>query len=263
VALSARRSRRPALGQHFLRDGRALAGLAAALPLGPSRTVLEIGPGEGALTQHLLASGAQVIAVEVDPRLTERLRSRFGEALELVEADVLTVDFAELLRGRRDERALLAGNLPYYISSPILRKILATHEVVEAAVLLLQKEFAQRVVASPGGRDYAYLSVLTRLYAEPEELFTVRRGAFQPPPQVDSAALRLKLRSEATPDPHFIRFLEAAFRQPRKTLRNNLRSLFPLEALDADPEAGRRAQQLELDALRAFWLRLRAATSST
>ena len=246
-----RMARRPPLGQHFLHDEGVLARIAAAVGAGAGDHVVEIGPGEGVLTRHLLASGARVTAIEVDPRLASRLRQTLaGEGdLELIHADVLKVDLRALLG---DGPAALAGNLPYYITSPIVRRTLALGQAISRAVFLVQKEVADRICAGPGTRDYGYLSALCRLGATPETLFRVRPGSFRPPPKVESAVIRLTPRPEPPPEPELVRFLEAAFRQPRKTLLNNLSALYPRELLAQAAETSKRAQQLDVAELQAL-----------
>ncbi|MCB1019948.1 MAG: ribosomal RNA small subunit methyltransferase A [Acidobacteria bacterium] len=244
--------RRPRLGQHFLHDQSVLARIAAALELGPGRRVLEIGPGQGALTEHLLATGAHVTAIEVDPKLAAGLRAAYSSnpSFELIEADVLTVDLAALAA---QDRPALAGNLPYYITSPIVRRALDLGDRITQSVFLMQKEVADRICAGPGSRDYGYLSALCQLRSEPRTLFRVRPGSFNPPPKVESAVVRLTPRAGEAPDPGFVRFLEAAFRQPRKTLRNNLSSLYASEALAEEDAVGKRAQQLSVGELEALY----------
>jgi 16S rRNA (adenine1518-N6/adenine1519-N6)-dimethyltransferase len=241
------------LGQHFLHDESVLTRIAAGLQIRPGDRVVEIGPGEGVLTRHLLAAGARVTAIEVDPKLAARLRETFAAepSFELIEGDVLTVDLQNLLAA---EPTAIAGNLPYYITSPIVRRTLDAADRVTRAVFLVQKEVAERICAGPGSRDYGYLSALCRLRSEPEFLFRVRPGSFRPPPKVESAVVRLTPRPGPPPDPGFIAFLEAAFRQPRKTLRNNLGTLYPRELVDTAPAASKRAQQLSVDELRALFL---------
>ncbi|MBI1358038.1 MAG: ribosomal RNA small subunit methyltransferase A [Acidobacteria bacterium] len=249
------------LGQHFLNDQGALRRIAAALPLDENSHVVEIGPGRGALTAALLATGASVTAVELDPYLLSWLRENLPhERLELVAGDALTVDLAAL--SRPDRPSFLAGNLPYYITSPLVRRALEARAAFRQAVFLVQKEVAERIVARKGSRDYGYLSALCRLYAEPELLFSVKPGSFRPPPKVDSAVFRLLLRQDVPAQPETERFLEAAFRQPRKTLRNNLRGLFDDELVSAQPEAGLRAQQLDLEELTALHRRLREQSAN-
>ena len=255
-------ARRPPLGQHFLHDEGVLARIASGLQLSPGDHVVEIGPGEGALTRHLLASGAQVTAIEVDPVLAARLRETFVDSpgFEVIGADVLTVDLAELLA---KQPAAVAGNLPYYITSPIVRRTLDLGDRVVRAVFLVQKEVAERICAGPGSRDYGYLSALCTLRAEPEYLFRVRPGSFRPPPKVESAVIRLTPRPGPAPEVELIRFLEAAFRQPRKTLRNNLSALYGRDLLAAVPEVAKRAQQLGVDELRALFDSLTASGTTS
>ena len=254
-----RKSARPRLGQHFLHDEATLEKIASALPLAEGNHVLEIGPGEGALTEKLLAKGAHVTAVELDRTLFGGLRARFGSTgrFELVESDVLAVDLAELIGGGP---AFVIGNLPYYVTSPIIRRVLPLGGQVPAAAFLIQKEVADRITARKGCRDYGYLSALCRLHSEPELLFGVKPGSFRPPPRVQSAVVRLTLRPGEPVDAGLIRFLGAAFRQPRKTLGNNLRALYPKEILAAAPEARLRAQQLDVEELVSLQERLDAAT---
>jgi len=252
---AAQRGPRPRLGQHFLNDRGILERIVAALAFRQDQLVVEIGPGQGALTRRLLDAGARVRAVELDAYLAERLRQEFaGEPrFELIEDDILNVNIGALARG---ETAVLAGNLPYYITSPIIRRVLAAGRSYERAVFLVQLETAQRIAARKGSRDYAYLSALTRLQSDPEILFQVPPGAFSPPPRVQSAVIRLTSRGDQAPDPAFVKFLEAAFRHPRKTLLNNLGVLYEKAAVSAAPEAGLRAQQLDVEELRELWQRL-------
>ena len=252
---TATRGPRPRLGQHFLHDQQVLDRIVAALAFDKNQLVVEIGPGQGALTRRLLAAGARVRAVELDAYLAGRLREEFAAEprFQLIEDDILNVDLGALAQG---EAAVLAGNLPYYITSPIIRRVLAAGRSFERAVFLVQLETAQRIAARKGSRDYAYLSALTRMQSDPEILFNVPPGAFSPPPRVQSAVIRLTTRADGTPDPAFVKFLEAAFRHPRKTLLNNLGVLYEKAAVGAEPEAGLRAQQLDGEELRGLGERL-------
>jgi 16S rRNA (adenine1518-N6/adenine1519-N6)-dimethyltransferase len=249
---------RPPRGQHFLHDRGILGRIAGSLPIGAGRRVVEIGAGEGALTEFLLAAGARVTAIEIDAALAEGLRGRFGgiDAFELVEGDVLALDLAGLIAERSREPVLVAGNLPYYITSPILRKVFDAAGQVEQAVFLMQREVAQRVTARKGSRDYAFLSVLCRLYAEPQYLFAVSGGAFRPPPRVTSAVVRLTMRRERAVDPAFVEFVKRCFSQPRKKLVNNLAGRYDRALLGWFEQSQRRAQQLDLKELQEFWGRL-------
>lgn len=252
------RRSRPPRGQHFLHDRHILERIARSLPLSPDRKVIEIGPGEGALTDFLLASGAAVTAIEIDLALVEHLRVKFPASidsaqLEIIPSDVLSVDLGSVIRERSNGPALVAGNLPYYITSPILRKIFDAAEYVEQAVLLMQREVADRVVAQKDSRDYGFLSVLCHLYAEPKYLFTVSPGAFRPPPKVTSAVVRLTMRKDRSVDPAFLEFLKACFSQPRKKLLNNLSAKYDRADLARYEESQLRAQQMSPLELEKFW----------
>jgi len=216
--------------------------------------VIEIGPGKGALTQHLLSRAHRVIAVEVDPYLVTYLRQKFRGAanLTIVENDVLKTDLAQW------GPAVIAGNLPYYITSPILEKVFATGAAWLRAVLLVQKEVGERLTASPGSRDYGYLTVATAVHSTIEYLFTVPAAAFQPPPKVESAAVRLTPRDQPLTSgvADFLKFASACFQYKRKTLRNNLRVAYDPATVDALPEAGKRAEQLALPEMLAIYEKL-------
>jgi 16S rRNA (adenine1518-N6/adenine1519-N6)-dimethyltransferase len=235
---------RPKLGQHFLVKGRTLERISKAACGEHTPLAVEIGPGRGALTEYLLARADRVIAIELDSALAEYLRQRHrGESrLEILEANALDVDWSQWGAG------VLVGNLPYYVATPIVSRYARMPGSLRQAVFLIQKEVAERIAAKPGGREYGYLSVECQLFTETEILFTVPRGAFQPPPRVDSAVIRLTPRS-ALPvsDPGaFLAFVSTCFRQKRKTLRNNLAASYPPERYAARPEIARRAEQLSV-----------------
>jgi 16S rRNA (adenine1518-N6/adenine1519-N6)-dimethyltransferase len=230
------------LGQHFLTDRTILERLAAAACPQGAPLAIEIGPGRGALTEFLLERAARVISIELDSALAAGLRARFP-ALEVIEADVLSVDLAQW------GPAVLAGNLPYYITSPILTRIFDAGNTLERAVVLVQLEVAERLVARPGTRDYGFLTVQAQISAETEMLFRVPAGAFSPPPKVESAAVRLVPR----PAPFagldgFLEFAGRSFRQKRKTLRNNLLPFYGRQ-VEAWPEARLRAEQVPIERL--------------
>jgi len=219
--------------------------------------VIEIGPGRGAFTERLLQRASGVIAIEVDPYLAEHLRSKYaGESrLEVVQADVLSTDLAQW------GPAVVAGNLPYYITSPILEKIAALGPVAKRSVLLMQKEVAQRLVAAPGGRDYGFLTVQVALAESARLLFEVKPAAFHPPPQVDSAVVRLDPHDRAAElgitDPRgFREFIGRCFRQKRKTLRNNLIPYYPKDIVESWPETSLRAEQVGLEGFAQMYRRL-------
>jgi 16S rRNA (adenine1518-N6/adenine1519-N6)-dimethyltransferase len=245
------------LGQHFLGQGSILERIALAVCPVPEPLVVEIGPGKGSLTRHLLARAGRVVAIERDRALVDRLAVAFSSAanLTLVHADILDTDPAQW------GPAVVAGNLPYYITSPILRKVLALRGTLRRAVFLVQKEVAERLVARPGTRQYGYLTVQTALHANAELLFSVRASAFSPPPKVDSALVRLT--PHAQPEPGVERLLEfvgCCFRHKRKTLRNNLAGYCDSRLLAALPEASLRAEQLSPDELKSLYHRLKPAS---
>jgi 16S rRNA (adenine1518-N6/adenine1519-N6)-dimethyltransferase len=237
------------LGQHFLFQRPILDRIAEAACGARAETVVEIGAGPGGLTAALLERCGRLIAIEIDPALAAGLRTSYSQhpRFSLVEADVLQTDLSQW------GRVTVCGNLPYYISTPIIEKTLALGPLLERAVFLLQKEVADRLAAGPGSRDYGYLSVAAQLYCQVERLFIVKPSSFRPPPKVDSAVVRLQPRAApAVPDPvRFLRFVSACFRQKRKTLRNNLAPRWP--RIQARPEASLRAEQLGLaDLARLF-----------
>ncbi len=241
------------LGQHFLIRRSILERIAEAVCTQHEPLVIEIGPGKGSLTEHLLARAERVIAIETDRLLVDRLADRFKGAgnLTLVDADVLETDLAQW------GPAVVAGNLPYYITSPILGKVLALGETLRSAVFLVQREVAERLTAQPGTRQYGFLTVRTLLAAKTELLFQVPPGAFAPPPRIESAVVRL------TPPPpqgegarRFLQFVSQCFRHKRKTLRNNLDGLYDRDLLAEVPEASRRAEQLSIDEFARLYQRL-------
>ncbi len=247
------------LGQHFLFRESLLRRIATAACPEPARLVIEIGPGRGALTEFLLERAERVLAVELDRELAGHLRLRFAgrPRLEVVCADVLETDLSQW------GRAVVAGNLPYYISSPIIEKTVRLGRHLERAVFLVQKEVADRLTASPGGREYGFLTVQTSYFAQAAMLFRVPASAFRPPPKVESAVVRLTprpLENEGETD-GFLRFAGACFRQKRKTLRNNLAPVYGREAVGALPEASLRAEQLPLEQLLDLYHRLAPSPS--
>lgn len=243
------------LGQHFLIRERTLARIASAACPAPAGVALEIGAGTGALTRHLLDRAARVIAVEIDDRLADRLAQRFAgdTRLEIVREDIRELDLA------RWGAVAVAGNLPYYATSPIIERVLGLGALLERAVLLVQKEVAQRLTASPGGRDYGFLTVRTQLLARVGMLFSVPPQAFRPPPKVDSAVVLLTPRTPSGGFDHaaFLEFAALCFQHKRKTLRNNLSGVYRREALTDLGSA--RAEELALPDLVALFEKLRDA----
>jgi len=239
------------LGQHFLTRKSTLDRIAsAACGVSGERTplVVEIGAGRGALTESLLERAEQVVAIEVDPVLVHYLRQKFRDALEagrltLVESDILKTDLGAW------GPAVVAGNLPYYITSPILERLFAASASWKLAVILVQAEVAGRIVAEPGCRDYGYLSVMVQVQAHAERLFEVPRAAFRPPPKVDSAVVLLEPRGAASDVgiddlTSFLKFTGNCFRYKRKTLRNNLAGLYERSAIEPLVGPRDRAEQM-------------------
>jgi 16S rRNA (adenine1518-N6/adenine1519-N6)-dimethyltransferase len=239
-------------GQNFLGDDHLLGQLAALARVGPGDTVVELGAGLGHLTRALAATGARVIAVERDRELAPILREELP-GVEIVEADAKSFDLAAVGR-----QLVVCGNLPYHLSSPILFHLLDQRAALRRAVLLLQREVAERIAARPGGRDYGLLSVLAQRVAEVNLALAVPRHAFTPPPEVESAALSLEFldppRARVDDEQRFRALVKAAFSHRRKTLWNSLRN-FPearaaLERANIDPQ--RRAETLSVEEFAAL-----------
>jgi 16S rRNA (adenine1518-N6/adenine1519-N6)-dimethyltransferase len=234
------------LGQNFLKDPHYLKKIADAAQVGPEDQVLEIGPGLGHLTRVLAERAKKVLALELDERLIPHLN------IEILHADALEYSY-ESLPGRWK----VVANLPYYISTPIIQKLIAHREKFISLTLMLQKEVAGRIASPPGGKEYGYLSVLVQLYTEPRIEFTVPPGAFIPQPEVDSAVITLTVRDHpavAVVDTlFFMRMIKAAFSQRRKTLRNALKQLdVPGEKMSlvlskTGIDLGRRAETLSVE----------------
>jgi len=232
---------RQRLGQHFLSDPGWLERIARAIHVSPHALQpvplhaqehfcwIEIGAGHGEMTQHLLKSGAPVIAIELDPPLIAGLQ-RLAEThalLSVVSGDVLQIDLATLAAGRRMR---IYGNLPYYITSPILHHLFEYAGEIDEIHIVIQLEVAQRLAARPGGKLYGYLSVATQFYTRPELALRLPRGAFRPPPEVGSALVTLRFPGESAKlqvgnVPAFLEFVKRCFGQKRKTISNNLRSI--------------------------------------
>ncbi|HUF65209.1 MAG TPA: 16S rRNA (adenine(1518)-N(6)/adenine(1519)-N(6))-dimethyltransferase RsmA [Gemmatimonadaceae bacterium] len=216
------------LGQHFLVDSSVLKRIAAALELTGSETVVEIGPGRGELTDLLRPHAARLIAIEIDRALAAMLRERYAgdPVVEIVEADVLEMDPVALAGGPY----VLAGNVPYYITTPILFQSLKSPQPLRS-VFLVQREVAERIVAPPDSEGYGALSVNVQALARPELLFTVPAAAFRPAPAVESAVIRLTPREEPLVAPGqsraFQKFVQALFGMRRKQLQRVLRSVYP------------------------------------
>lgn len=255
---------RKRFGQHFLHDRNVIRKIIRSVAPQSDETVVEIGPGMGALTNELVAHAGRVIAIEFDKRLLPHLQEQFGasENFKLLEADALEVDICREIAPAQTAR--VAANLPYNISTAILQKLIAQRECIPEMVLMLQREVVDRMLAPAGSSERGYLSVLVEAYCESERLFDVSPGAFRPPPKVWSSVVRLRLRSRVAVPMHdeevFWQVVSAGFAQKRKTMLNNLRnSTGSLQALvksnggasivlcKADVDVRRRAESLTLD----------------
>ncbi|BCX82816.1 16S rRNA (adenine1518-N6/adenine1519-N6)-dimethyltransferase [Methylomarinovum caldicuralii] len=248
---------RKRFGQNFLQDGRVIQRIVTALDPRADDHVVEIGPGRGALTRHLLDRCRRLEVVEIDRDLAALLREKFATAANLVvhEADALAFDFSAL--AAPGEQLKVVGNLPYNISTPLLFHLFGQQAVISQMLFMLQKEVVERLAAVPGSKTYGRLSVMTQYHCRIEKCFNVKPACFQPPPKVMSAVVRL------TPHPRppvgvgaysvFETVVAKAFGQRRKTLRNALRGLLEADAIAAcgvDPAA--RAETLPLEAFAAL-----------
>ena len=253
---------KPKLGQNFLVDVEAVERIVGALGDLAGRTVVEIGPGRGALTGALAARAGRVVAIELDREFAAGLRGQFDAGrVTVVEQDVLQFDF--VAAAEAGGRLRVVGNLPYYITSPILLKLAASHAALDLAVLMVQREVAERVTAAPGSRDYGLLSVSVQMYGPVEQLFTLPPSAFSPPPKVHSTVFRWRFAPRfaelGVDEGGFLRFLRQDFAQKRKTLNNNLRAagVAPADAAAAMASAGiaaqARAEVVPVEALAGLW----------
>jgi 16S rRNA (adenine1518-N6/adenine1519-N6)-dimethyltransferase len=235
---------RKRFGQHFLHDPAVLARLTRAIGPREGARIVEIGPGRGALTRKLLETPlATLDAVEIDRDLAARLRADLlpEPRLTLHEADALEFDFEELAR-TRGGRLRIVGNLPYNISTPLLFHLLESAQALEDLHVTLQREVVARIAARPGTREYGRLTVMLAPWVRAERLFDIGPGAFQPPPRVWSAVVRLEVRREPafTVSPRFAAVVAAAFAHRRKTLRNALQghvTAAQIQACGLDPGA--------------------------
>lgn len=254
---------KPKLGQNFLHDSEAIQKIANALGELSDSTAIEIGPGRGAITRVLAGRAKHVIAIELDRQLAPLLRAEVPEdRVTVVEQDVLQFDFAAA-SAAAGMRLAVVGNLPYYITSPILLHLAASHAALDRAVLMVQREVADRVVAGPGSRDYGSLSITMQMYGPIERLFTLPPSSFSPPPDVHSTVFRWRFAPRfeelAVDEEGFLRFVRLAFAQKRKTLSNNLRNAgfapaqvsAALERIGISPQA--RAEELSLETLTGLY----------
>ncbi|MGM0501926.1 MAG: 16S rRNA (adenine(1518)-N(6)/adenine(1519)-N(6))-dimethyltransferase RsmA [Bacillota bacterium] len=246
------------LGQNFLVDDNILDKIVTSAAVGPEDTVIEIGPGIGSLTQRLAQKANQVVAVEVDQRLEEVLEETLAEYnnVEVVYDDALEVDFDQLVNGQYK----IVANLPYYITTPIVMRLLEEKFNVEQIVFMVQKEVAERMVASPGGKDYGILSIGIQFHTTAEILFNVPPDVFIPQPKVHSSVVSLNVLEETpidvTSKEFFFKIVNAGFQQRRKTIRNSLskaaninlsRDLVDQALEEVNIDSRRRAEKLSLE----------------
>ncbi len=256
-------------GQNFLLDQRVLADIARLAGAAPGKTIVELGAGLGALTYHLLAAGARVVAVERDRELVPILRDvlRWADGLEILEADAARLDYAAL-RARLGVPLTVTGNLPYQLSSRILVELSDAAPSVERAVLMVQREVAERLSAGPGSRTYGLLSVLVQRSFTVREGRDVPPGAFLPPPKVHSTVVVCEAHGatrDAATDRALVATSRAAFHNRRKTLKNSLSTALAAPAAQVDEairaaavDPTRRAETLDLPTLERLALELRA-----
>jgi 16S rRNA (adenine1518-N6/adenine1519-N6)-dimethyltransferase len=243
---------RKRFGQNFLHDPAIIRRIVDAVDPGPADHIVEIGPGRGAITTGLLRRSGRMDAVELDRDLIEPLSRECAPLGELTihNADALKLGLCGL--AKRGERLRLVGNLPYNISTPLLVRFLDQADCIQDMHLMLQKEVVERITAAPGSKAYGRLSVMVQAYCLATALFTIRPGAFHPPPKVDSGFLRLTpYRPLPFPacDPGFLsRLVRQAFAQRRKTLRNSLKGLVSVDLLAAQGvDPGQRAEEISVE----------------
>jgi 16S rRNA (adenine1518-N6/adenine1519-N6)-dimethyltransferase len=283
AAAPSHRARKPKLGQHFLVDHSAANRIVNALGDASQNTVLEIGPGRGILTSLLAERTRRLIAIELDRVLAAQLRMKFAlrPNVEIIEGDVLAIDFSTLFGPKpgstrpgmefKPEPVHVVGNLPYHITAEILLRLFGLRQYFETIVIMVQREVADRLAATPGTRDYGLLSATAQLYARVESLFTLPPGAFSPPPKVYSTVVRLTLSPQIenlrVPEEEFMKFLKLSFGQKRKTLWNNLKSQYAPDLLrqameEAAIKPAVRAEALSLEKSAALFRALQAGLLS-
>ncbi len=271
-------ARKPKLGQHFLASDTAALRIVEAVGDISQATVLEIGPGRGALTEMLAQKAQRLIAVELDRVLSAQLRMQFSMQpnVEIIEGDILTIELDTVFGPKpgtlrpglnfSPEPARVVGNLPYYITSDILLRLFEYHRYFSTIVLMVQKEVADRLAASAGSRDYGLLSATSQLYGRVEKLFTLPPGAFSPAPKVHSSVVRItikpRLEALGVSEAEFIAFLKLSFGMKRKTIWNNLKAQYDEDALKAalaksGIKASIRAEALPLERTAALFRALR------
>lgn len=221
-----KQSHKKHLGQHFLVDKNIVHKIIKEFSPSGNDLIVEIGPGRGALTEELINYSKNLILVEIDKSLVEYLNSKFSD-IKIINKDILECNFGTDFF---DTKFRIIGNLPYYITSQILFKIFDNYKVINDVVVMIQKEVAQRIIASPKTKAYGILSVFSQFYSEPSILFYVSKNVFLPKPEVDSAVIQLKIKNQielnTEEEKYFRQIVKTSFNQRRKTLRNSLQNIF-------------------------------------
>jgi 16S rRNA (adenine1518-N6/adenine1519-N6)-dimethyltransferase len=261
-------SRRPKLGQHFLANLQYRARIVEALDLHPEDTVIEIGAGIGALTEILAKRVNRVVAVELDSSLAAKLREKVGKdvRIEILQADILRTNLAQVCQVYGIQQCFVCGNLPYYVTSPILHHVFGFSTWIRGMGFLVQREVAKRIIAAPGTRDYGYLSVIAQLYSRPRLALNVPPGAFAPAPKVHSSLVvfdmtpRFSNWSEQQIE-LFLSFVKGCFAKKRKSLMNNLVKKVRRDSIEAGLRAlgfspSIRAEQMNIEQLANLFQRL-------
>lgn len=215
-----------ALGQNYLRDENILQKIVDGLALQAGDVIVEIGPGQGALTKHLCENPVKLIGIEIDDRAIKLLQERFSEKLEIIHSDVLEVNLAELAK-QNGQKVRVVGNIPYYLTSEILFWLFDARTEVSDATLMMQVEVAKRIIAMPKNKEYGILSIFAQFYTDCEILFKVSRNCFFPKPEVDSAVVQFKFKKQLPEcdEKLFRSIVRSTFSHRRKTLRNGLKSM--------------------------------------
>ncbi len=260
------RPAKKSLGQNFLVDPNYISKIVDALEIGEDETIIEIGPGRGAITEYLVESGANVVAIELDRDIVSILRQQFASSknVSIVEADATGVDFERLLEDQKpktkgqSQSIKLVANLPYYVSTPILQHLATQRHLFARLVLMFQKEVVDRITAKPGSSDRGFLTVLTEAAFDVEKLFDVPPNAFQPVPKVTSSVAIFRPKENKIKDEEkFRKLISMAFAQKRKTILNNLKTVYPnasdsLVRGEIDPT--RRAESISLEEWQRLFL---------
>lgn len=242
------------LGQNFLKDKNIIKKITDSINPDEKDLVIEIGPGEGALTKELIKSNAQLLCIEIDRRLETRLNKIEANNLEIVFEDFLNFDLTEYLKKYKYNKLYFIGNLPYYITTPIIKKIIENHSQTDEMVFMVQKEVGERFNAKPGNKNYGSLTVFLNYYFDIEKVVLVPKTCFIPQPKIDSIVIKFKKKEQnynLKSEEHFFKLVKDSFQFKRKTLRNNLKN-YDISKLEKylqtkGKSASVRAEQLDLN----------------